>query len=466
MKTRNAQKTTLVAALAAVVSFFAVAADFDVRSYGAKGDGVTFDTEAVQKAIDACAVDGGGRVVLAKGVFLVKPIMLKSGVDLHIARNARLLGSGDWRDYPNRGNLKHVISENMPRARDAALITADEAHGIAITGEGVIDGNGWSFVEELPKEKWGRWRYGRVGGFQQSPPRVVLFAGCSDVTVKDITMTNQPAGWSYMVHDCDRVVFDRCKVLADIHYPNNDGIHINCSRDVSISNCRVSVGDDAIIVRANSRSLHERKPSERVTVANCQLRAYSNGIRLGWCRDGVIRDCTFSNIVIHDSTRGINMWLLAEDPAWIPGSGTDYGVERTLIENIVFSGIVMDRIHTYPITVVVDEPSENSCEAVRNVTFANVTARSYGLPEFIGSTMHPLENFMFNGCRFIRSAAPEVRPPWDGGNAAPARGVDKEVRKYGLGGEIQRNQDSNPFYHCCNFTFNACTFDDVEEKRR
>ena len=96
------------------------AADFDVRSYGAKGDGVTFDTEAVQKAIDARAADGGGRVVLENGVFLVKPIMLKSGIDLHIARNARLLGSGDWRDYPNRGNLKHVISENMPRARDAA----------------------------------------------------------------------------------------------------------------------------------------------------------------------------------------------------------------------------------------------------------------------------------------------------------------------------------------------------------
>ena len=72
----------------------------------------------------------------------------------------------------------------MPRARDAALITADEAHGISITGEGIIDGNGLSFVEELPKENWGRWRYGRVGGFSQSPPRVVFFAGCSDVTVR------------------------------------------------------------------------------------------------------------------------------------------------------------------------------------------------------------------------------------------------------------------------------------------
>ena len=457
MKTRCSRKTTLVAVLAAVVAMFADAADFDVRSYGAKGDGVTFDTEAVQKAIDACAADGGGRVVLEKGVFLIKPIMLKSGVDLHIARNARLLGTGDWRDYPNRGTLKHVISENMPRARDAALITADEAHGISITGEGVVDGNGMSFVEELPKERWGRWRYGRKGGFQQSPPRVVFFAGCSDVTVKDITMTNQPAGWSYMVHDCDRVVFDRCKVLADIHYPNNDGIHVNCSRDVSISNCRVSVGDDAIIVRANSRSLHGCKPSERVTVANCQLRAYSNGIRLGWCRDGVIRDCTFSNIVIHDSTRGIDMWLLSKDG----GSGTDYGVEKTLIENIVFSGIVMDRIHTFPVTVVVAEPSEAACEAVRNVTFANVTARSYGLPEFVGTRECPLENFMFSGCRFIRSAAPDVRPPWENGCQPLTRGPAESVSALSL---HRGTKDGNPFYNCRNFTFNACSFDDNKER--
>ena len=443
---------------AAVCALNAGAADFLVKEYGAKGDGVTFDTEAVQKAIDACAADGGGRVVLEKGVFLVKPIMLKSGVDLHIARNARLLGSGDWRDYPNRGNLRHVISENMPRARDAALITADEAHGISITGEGVIDGNGMSFVEELPKEKWGRWRYDRVGGFSQSPPRVVFFAGCSDVTVKDITMTNQPAGWSYMVHDCDRVVFDRCKVMADIHYPNNDGIHINCSRDVSISNCRVTVGDDAIIVRANSRSLHECKPSERVTVVNCQLRAYSNAIRLGWCRDGVMRDCTFSNITIHDSTRGINMWLLNKDG----GSRTDYGVEKTLIENIVFNGIVMDRIHTFPITVVVAEPSDESCEAVRNVTFANVTARSYALPEFVGSVTHPLENFAFNGCRFIRSDALEVRPPWEKDRQPLMRGPAESVSGLSLN---RSTTDGNPFYRCRNFTFNACSFDDMEPRK-
>ena len=98
------------------------------------------------------------------------------------------------------------------------------------------------------------------------------------------------------------------------------------------------------------------------------------------------------------------MWLLNKDG----GSRTDYGVEKTLIENIVFNGIVMDRIHTFPITVVVAEPSDESCEAVRNVTFANVTARSYGLPEFVGTRDCPLENFTFTGSAADSSAA----TPW------------------------------------------------------
>jgi len=449
-------KIALSCAVTALTSFPTRAADWNVKDYGAKGDGKTFDTEAVQQAIDACTAAGGGRVVLTSGTFLIKPIMLKSGVDLHLDRTARLLGSGEWRDYPNRGTLKHVISENLPRCRDAALITADEAHGIKITGDGIIDGNGMSFVEPIPEERWERWRYGRVGGFLQSPPRVVFFAGCSDVTVTDVTMTNQPAGWSYMIHDCDRVVFDRCKVLSDIHYPNNDGIHINCSRDVAISNCRVSVGDDAIIVRANSRSLHACKPSERVTVVNCQLRAYSNCIRLGWCMDGVIRDCTFSNLTCHDSTRGINMWVRPGDN----GSGSDYGVEKTLVENIVFSNIVMDRIHTFPVTVFIGEPSDDSCEAVRNVTFANIIARSYAMPEFVGTRRHPLENFSFTGCRFIRSDAPEVRPPWEKGRPPLTRGMGDTVSRYRFG-EDPRPKDGNPFFCCRGFTFNACSFDDI-----
>ena len=125
-------KTLTVALLAGAISASVFARDVNVRDFGAKGDGVTFDTESVQRAIDECSSSGGGRVVLSGGVFRIRPIRLKSGVDLHIDIDARILGSNDWKDYPNKGDMRHVDSSKLPRARDAALITADEARGIAI----------------------------------------------------------------------------------------------------------------------------------------------------------------------------------------------------------------------------------------------------------------------------------------------------------------------------------------------
>lgn len=431
MKKRYAMQAMIV--FGALCAF---AVDFPVRDYGAVGDGKTDDTVAIQTAIDKCSETGGGRVTLERGTFLIRPIMLKSGVDLHVDRSARILGSGNWRDFPARGNLKHVRSEDMPRGRDSALITADEANNIAITGEGVIDGNGLCYMTPLPKEKWWRHRAVRTGGDVQSPPRVVLFAGCTDVTVKDITMTNQPAGWSYMVHDCDRVAFDRCKVMANIYYRNNDGIHINCSRDVTVSNCKVECGDDALVVRANSRSLKETRPCERVHVSNCSLRGHSDGIRLGWCKDGMIRNCTFSNITIHDSYRGICMWLLPDSPA------NDVGVEETVIENITFSNIVIDRVYTYPITIRVVEPAEESGKAVRNIMFSNIYARAFDRPEFQGAPSRPLENFTFTACRFVHSDEDDVRAPW----------LKAEPRSRG----------KSSFFNCRGFVFNGCTFDDIQ----
>ncbi len=411
---------------------------FDPRDYGATGDGRTFDTVAVQQAIDACSDAGGGRVLLDGGVFLVKPIQLKNGVELHLGRNGRLLGSGDWRDYPNRGNMRHVISENLPRGRDAALIWADEAERIAITGTGTIDANGMSFMRLLPDAENKKWKYERIGGFEQSPPRVVFLAGCRDVIVKDILLTNQPGGWGFWVHDCDRVVFDHCRIEADVSFPNNDGIHINSCRDVEIANCTIETGDDAIVVRCNNRSLHERKVCERVTVKSCKLRSYANCIRVAWCKEGVIRDCTFSDLVFHDSTVGINIWFVPQD--WNPAG--DYGIEKTLVERLSFSNIVMERIHHTPITVRVFEPAGDGCEAIRDITFSNVTCRAYGEPCFRGAGTRPLENFAFRNCRFIRDEA--AIAPWeDPDKPRPAEPI---------------------FQNCRNFTFDGCTVDDFTPK--
>lgn len=364
---------------------------YDVRNYGAVGDGKTLNTAAIQKAIDDCASKNGGTVLLEDGTYMTGSIVLRSNVNLHIEQNAVLLGSPNCGDYPEKQNLKHVISENLPRTRNASMIFAEECENISITGMGKIDCNGTRFVRDKQGE-WTGWRFERIDA--PTPPRVVFFAGCRNIKIEDITMLNQPSGWSYWIHDCDYVVFDKCKILAEVRYPNNDGIHINSSRNVTVSNCDIVTGDDCIVVRANNRSLAENKVCEKVTVTNCNLTSYSGGIRIGWISDGVIKNCTFSNLVMTDTVIGISIVL--PDFSKVP----DRGREDTLIENLLFNNIVMDKIYGRPIKIYIGQTDGTRCEAIRNIYFSKVVASGLEFPYLCGRKDNKIRNIYFNDCRF------------------------------------------------------------------
>ena len=364
---------------------------YDVRNYGAVGDGKTLNTAAIQKAIDDCASKNGGTVLLEDVTYMTGSIVLRSNVNLHIEQNAALLCSPNCGDYPEKQNLKHVISENLPRTRNASMIFAEECENISITGMGKIDCNGTRFVREKQGE-WTGWRFERIDA--PTPPRVVFFAGCRNIKIEDITMLNQPSGWSYWIHDCDYVVFDKCKILAEVRYPNNDGIHINSSRNVTVSNCDIVTGDDCIVVRANNRSLAENKVCEKVTVTNCNLTSYSGGIRIGWISDGVIKNCTFSNLVMTDTVIGISIVL--PDFSKVP----DRGREDTLIENLLFNNIVMDKIYGRPIKIYIGQTDGTRCEAIRNIYFSKVVASGLEFPYLCGRKDNKIRNIYFNDCRF------------------------------------------------------------------
>lgn len=344
-----------------------------VKDYKAASDGVTMVTEKLQEAIDDVSEQGGGRVVLRGGVFLSGPVKLKDGVELHIEKGATLLASPKLTDFPNV-EMKHVDTQALPRWRNAAFIYADEARDIAISGEGTIDCNGSYHIRRKSDPDWKGWEYERIAPREESLPRVVFFAGCRGVRVSDVTMVGQPAGWSYWVHDCDYVDFDGCKILADVRYPNNDGIHVNCSRDVRISRCKIECGDDAIVLRANSRSLKENKACERVRVNDCELRSWSSAVRIGWVNDGVIRDCRLRKLRIHDSSNGIGCYLPLFK--YVVGSN-DYGREATLVENMSFEDIVMDGIYGNPVYFKVPENDpEVRLEGFRNIVFSRVKSRA------------------------------------------------------------------------------------------
>lgn len=373
------------------------AKDINLKKYGAKADGKTKVTAVLQKAIDEVSAAGGGKVILSGGKFMTGAIELKSGVELFIDADAVLLGSPDPDDYPDRAETRHFDGECVPRWRNIALIYADEADNIAISGRGKIDCNGDVFVAEKKDSNWTWWQYDRIVPYEKSVPRACFFAGCTNVRVTDITMVNQPAGWSYWIHDCDYVWFDRCRIYADVRYPNNDGIHINSSRNVTVSNCIIECGDDAIVLRANNRSLKENKVCEYVTVTNCILRSWSSGVRIGWTNDGVIRNCTLSNLVIWDSANAVSCYL--PDKKTVENTN-DFGRESTLVENITFSDIQMNEIYGCPIYVYVGREENTLFDGFRNVTFNNIRCSSLQLPYFNGRKDGAIENVSFNNCVF------------------------------------------------------------------
>lgn len=132
---------------------------YNIKDYGAISDGKTICTKAIQAAIDDCHKNGGGTVLCENGVFLFGTVILRSNVELHLSANATLLGSPRWEDYPERSDLKHVISDNLPRWKNACYLFAEQAENIAVTGMGKIDCNGHNFVT-LPQDgKQSGWKY-------------------------------------------------------------------------------------------------------------------------------------------------------------------------------------------------------------------------------------------------------------------------------------------------------------------
>lgn len=369
---------------------------YHIKEFGAIPDGKSLNTAAIQNAINACFENGGGQVLVEGGVYLFGTVVLRSNVELHIAANATLLGSPRCEDYPEREDVHHVDSAKLPRWRNACYIYCEDSENVSVTGMGKIDCNGKHFVREVENPTY--WTYHRIKA--PTPPRVVFFAGCKNVKITDVTMVNQPAGWSYLIHDCDYVAFDRVKIFAEVEYPNNDGIHINSSRNVTISNCDITCGDDSIIVRANNASLPENKVCEKVCVTNCNLTSYSGGIRIGWKNDGVIRNCTFSNIVMTDTSIGVDITLphFEFDPEklWT----ADMGREATRIENLSFNNITMDNVYGEPVKIHVTHHTETKVEAIRNLYFSNIHARGPRGIQLMGRPENHPDNIRFSDCTF------------------------------------------------------------------
>ena len=228
----------------------------NILYFAAIGDGKTLNTIAIQNAIDDCAASGGGRVTIPTGIYKSGTIWLRSNVELHLEMGAELLASDNLDDYNDldayEQNTRVVADEGCVGKH---LIIAYEIENSAITGLGRINGNCHAFVDPFYGEtilaNWG-WKRGIAVLKDEEKMRLgqlINFVECKNIKVQNITIVDSPC-WSLLFHGCKFVQVNSIRVNNPAWMLNSDGIDIDASRYVTVSDCIILTGDDAITLRA------------------------------------------------------------------------------------------------------------------------------------------------------------------------------------------------------------------------
>lgn len=287
---------------------------YNVVDYGAVGNKISDDAKAIQQAIDECSANGGGTVLLpANHTFMSGPLCLKSNVDLHLEATAVLLAN------PDEGIYKlSAFGEN--RGEGMMWIYANGADNISITGKGTIHGNGIAF---MGKELDDSYELKPVTTFDPRP-HVLTLTDVKNLTIRDITIRDG-AYWTVHLIGCDGAVIDGISLLNNLKIRNGDGIDLDHSRNVRISNCHITSGDDCICLK-NRREFEQYGPCHDITVTNCVMTSRSCAIKIGSENMDSIYNVVFDNCVITRSNRGLGIQNRDE------GTVTD----------VMFSNIIMD----------------------------------------------------------------------------------------------------------------------------
>jgi polygalacturonase len=383
---------------------------YNVRDYGAGGSGQAKDTEAIRKAIETAASAGGGTIYFPPGQYLTGAIQLKSNVTLYVDAGAVIKFSEDFDDY-----LPMVKSrwEGTECVNFSPCIYAYRAENIAIVGRGLIDGQGkawWDYMRKLKAQaaekaktepsKWsklfaennansvskGRWE--QMGNFLR-PPMIQPFE-CRNVRIEGVSLQNPPF-WTVNPVYCDNVTVTGISIKNPGDSPNTDGINPDSCRNVHISDCHISVGDDCITIKSGRDADGRRvgRPCENITVTNCTMLDGHGGVVIGSEMSAGVRKVAISNCIFDGTERGIRIKTTR---------GRGGAVEDIRVSNVVMSNIgrvPFDLNMFYERTP--EEPVSERTPALRNMHFSDITVKGSPVAGFIlGLREMPVENVTFS----------------------------------------------------------------------
>ena len=309
------KKLLLLFFLSGVIKAFA--ADYNIKDFGAVDNLKAMSTTAIQKAIDMCHRQGGGRVVVPAGQFVTGSIELKSNVELHLEHGATLYGSTDLKDYkPMKSNYVSLRTQTTT----IQLIYADSVRNVAITGTGTIDGRGRAF-KKLSWNDEGMTR-----------PHLIRFIQSCDITIKDVTLRNSGC-WMQHYLACDRLSIDGIKVFNRNNY-NNDALDIDGCHEVIVRGMMADSDDDGITLKSTSPRL-----CENIRISNCVVSSHCNAIKLGTETNGGFRNISVSGIVVKPSSDQKEKFF----GQWTGSSAISLEiVDGGVMENVSVSDIVVE----------------------------------------------------------------------------------------------------------------------------
>ena len=312
-----AKKTLLQLILLWMIVMSAAAQSvYDVTAAGAIGNGIVDDAQAIQRAIDRCSAEGGGRVLLPRNhTFMAGPIQLKSNVELYLEATATLKTNPDESIYK-------LSAFGQNRGEGMLWLWAEHAENISICGKGTIHGNGIAFMGAELSDSY-ELKPLKDQTFDPRP-HVLTLTDVKNLTIRDVTI-KEGAYWTVHLIGCDEAVIDGINLLNNLKIRNGDGIDIDHSKHVRIANCHITSGDDCICLK-NRREFEQYGSCHDITVTNCVMSSRSCAIKIGSENMDSIYNVVFDNCIITGSNRGLGIQNRDE------GTVTD----------VVFSNIQLD----------------------------------------------------------------------------------------------------------------------------
>lgn len=345
---------------------------FDVTAFGAVGDGARNDALAIQTAIDSCSAHGGGQVYFPAGrTFMSGPVQLKSNVELYLDFGAVLKAAPDE-------HLYHISAFGKNEGEGMLWLWSRDAENIAITGHGTIDGNGIAF---MGPENFDSYDLKPVTTFDPRPHVLTLF-GAQKVVIRDVTI-REGAYWTVHLVGCDDVVIDGVNLLNNVKIRNGDGIDIDHSRNVRISNCHITSGDDCICLK-NRREFSQYGSCHDIIVTGCVMTSRSCAIKIGSENVDSIYNVNIDNCIITASNRALGIQNRDE------GTVTDVSFSNIIIDSRLWSDVWWGKAEPIYVTSFPRPDANNkdgswrfpagqthgSCGRVSRIFFNNIQATS------------------------------------------------------------------------------------------